>query len=228
MDAVLPFSIGEHVSMPFRLRRAKVSWPGKIGAARQASAKREHEGTKLTLPDLDELLKSVAQDRDRTAFKALYDHFTPRLKGFAMRQGSDRQFAEEVVQETMVNVWRKAAQFDPVRASAATWVFSIARNMRIDLLRKFNRPEPDMDDPALVPDPEPAAHENISKAQEAARLREILAELPGEQQEVLRLAFFEEKPHGEIAAELGIPLGTVKSRIRLAMKRIRTEFGEDE
>jgi RNA polymerase sigma-70 factor (ECF subfamily) len=228
MDAVLPFSIGEHVPTPFRLRRAEVSWPRNIGAARQACPVRERKGAELTLPDLDGLLESVAKNRDRAAFKALYDHFAPRLKGFAMRQGSDRQFAEEVVQETMVNVWRKAAQFDPARASAATWVFTIARNMRIDLIRKINRPEPDMDDPSLVPDPEPAAHESISKAQEAARLRAILAELPGEQREVLRLAFFEEKPHGEVAAELGIPLGTVKSRIRLAMKRIRTEFGEDE
>jgi RNA polymerase sigma-70 factor (ECF subfamily) len=228
MDAVLPFNIGEHVSKPFRLRRVSDSRLRNIGAVCQANPEREYEGKELTLPDLNELLKSVAQNRDRAAFKALYDHFAPRLKGFVMRQGSDRQFAEEVVQETMVNVWRKAAQFDPVRASAVTWVFTIARNMRIDLLRKFNRPEPDMDDRALVPDPEPSAHENISKAQDAAHLREILAELPGEQQQVLRLAFFEEKPHGEIAAELGIPLGTVKSRIRLAMKRIRTEFGEGE
>jgi RNA polymerase sigma factor (sigma-70 family) len=178
--------------------------------------------------ELDALLESVAQNRDRTAFKTLFDHFAPRLKGFVMRQGSDPHFAEEVVQETMVNVWRKARQFDSARASAATWIYTIARNMRIDLLRKINRPEPDMDDPALVPDPAPAAPENISKAQEAARLRAILSELPDEQQEVLRLAFFEEKPHGDVAAELGIPLGTVKSRIRLAVKRIRTEFGEDE
>ncbi len=176
--------------------------------------------------NIDALLERVANEADRVAFEALFEHFAPRLKGFLMGQGTDAQLAEEVVQETMVNVWRKAAQFDPAKASASTWVFTIARNMRIDLIRKSTRPEPDMNDPALTPDPEPLAHDLISRQQEAGRLRAAVSGLPEDQQHVLRLAFFEDKTHPEVAAELGLPLGTVKSRIRLALNHIRNTFGE--
>ena len=136
--------------------------------------------------------------------------------------------AEEIVQETMVNVWRKAKQFEAAKASASTWIFTIARNMRIDMLRRANRPEPDMNDPAIVPDPDPPAQEVIHRKQEARRIRKAFASLPGEQQEVLRLAFFEDKAHPQVAEELGIPLGTVKSRIRLAFKHLRAVVGEDQ
>lgn len=172
------------------------------------------------------LLSAVAESQDRAAFHALFEHFAPRVKAFVQRQGTDPHMAEEVVQETMVNVWRKAGQFDPAKASVSTWIFTIARNLRVDLIRRANRPMPDMNDPALVPEPEPRAHEVISLEQEAERLRSAVAGLPKEQREVLHLAFFEEKAHGTVAAELGIPLGTVKSRIRLAFRRIRSELGE--
>jgi len=134
--------------------------------------------------------------------------------------------SEEVVQETFINIWKKARLFDPEKAEVSTWIFAIARNARIDLLRKSHRPTPDFDDPAFVTADEPSAHQLVSSAQEAARLKENLAMLPPEQQEVLRLSFFEEKAHSEVATELGIPLGTVKSRIRLALGRIRSELGE--
>ena len=165
-------------------------------------------------------------DQDRDAFRHVFDHFAPRLKAFLMGQGTDPQMAEEVVQETMVKVWRKAGQFDPAKAAASTWIFTIARNMRIDHLRKANRPEPDMDDPAFVPDPEPQASDVIAQSQDAAKLHEAMRELSDEQRDVLTLAFFEEKAHPEIADQLGIPLGTVKSRIRLALKNIRSKIGE--
>lgn len=116
--------------------------------------------------------------------------------------------------------------FDPEKASASTWIFAIARNTRIDLLRKVNRPMPDLDDPAMVADPEPSAHQLVSREEESVRLRNVLTLLPEEQQEVLRLAFFEDKAHAMVAEELVIPLGTVKSRIRLALGRMRTELGE--
>lgn len=177
---------------------------------------------------LNQLLLAVAEQRDRQAFRALFGHFAPRLKAFVMSHQTDPGTAEEVVQETMVNVWRKAAQFDAAKASASTWVFTIARNMRIDMLRRARRPEPDMNDPAMVSEPEPLAHERISHEQEAARLRAAVAELPAEQQEVLRLVFMEDITHAEAAERLGIPLGTVKSRIRLALKRVRAEVGERE
>lgn len=177
---------------------------------------------------LNDLIVAVGRDRDRAAFQALFTHFAPRLKAFMQGQRIDAGLAEEIVQETMVNVWRKAAQFDPSKASAATWFFAIARNMRVDLLRKARRPEPDMDDPALVPDAEPLAHELISREQEAARLKQAFAGLPQDQQEVLNLVYMEDQTHAQVAESLGIPLGTVKSRIRLALKRMRSDVGERE
>ncbi len=176
----------------------------------------------------DRLIAAVAETGDREAFRELFEHFAPRLKAYMLRQGADPGMAEEIAQETMINVWRKAARFRADRASASTWIFTIARNLRIDLLRKANRPEPDMDDPAMAPDPAPTAHELLRGKREAARLREVFATLPAEQQEVLRLAFYEDKAHPQVAAELGIPLGTVKSRIRLAFGRLRGAIGEEE
>ena len=193
----------------------------------EAPIQRNDNKTSAAEP-LNEWLAAVAEAHDRAAFQALFEFFAPRLKAFMHRQGTDADMAEEIVQETMVNVWRKAGQFDPAKASVSTWIFTIARNLRIDLLRKENRPMPDMNDPALVPDPEPRAPEVISRRQETSRLKQVVSGLPAEQQEVLRLAFFEEKAHAAVAAELDIPLGTVKSRIRLAFRRIRAELGESQ
>jgi len=174
---------------------------------------------------MEDLLLRVA-DGDRIAFRALFNHFAPRLKAYIMSQGTDLVSAEEVVQEALVKVWRKASQFDPKLAAASTWIFTIARNMRIDHLRKANRPEPDMTDPAFVPDPEALPSENLSRVQDAKILHEAIQQLSSDQQDVLRLAYFEEKAHPEIAEALNIPLGTVKSRVRLALKNIRTSMEE--
>ncbi len=172
------------------------------------------------------LLSAVAIDRDRAAFRSLFEFYAPRVKAFVQSRGTDPGMAEEVTQETMVRVWQKATQFDPAKASASTWVFTIARNVRIDMLRKSSRPSPDMNDPSLVPEPDIEVLQKISLEQEARQLRKTLSGLPDEQRKVLHLAFFEDKPHAEVANELGIPLGTVKSRIRLALKRIRSDLGE--
>ena len=169
---------------------------------------------------------AIAENRDRTAFKRLFNYFAPRIKGFCQNNGSTADRADEVVQEAFVNIWRKAKLFDPAKASAGAWIFAIARNARIDLIRKENRPEADTTDPFF----EQSEPENPFAVLETERksklIRECVKDLPAEQQQVLKLAFFEEKPHSEVAEELGIPLGTVKSRIRLAFKRIRSEFGE--
>ena len=178
-----------------------------------------------TNQDINQLVTAVAETRDRESFQALFNHFAPRVKAVLVRQGADSGTAEEVVQETMIKVWRKANLFDAAKASASTWIYQIARNSRIDLIRRARRPEPDMNDPSLVPDPDPSIDEVISRGRDARQLKEVFDRLPGEQQDVLKLAFFEEKAHSEIADQLGIPLGTVKSRIRLALKRIRSEFG---
>ena len=157
----------------------------------------------------------------------MFSHFAPRIKGFFQGQGSSSDKADEVVQEAMVNVWRKSHLFDPTKAKASTWIFTIARNARIDLLRKENRPEPDFTDPSFFTDSEPQPDEIYERDDEAQRLQVVLAQLPEEQSKVLRLAFFEQKAHAEIAEELELPLGTVKSRIRLAFKRLRKELGEN-
>jgi RNA polymerase sigma-70 factor (ECF subfamily) len=171
-------------------------------------------------------LDAIATNSDRGSFKCLFDYFAPRLKSFLIGQGTDTQLAEEVVQETMVKVWRKSHQFDVAKASASTWIFTIARNMRVDLLRKCNRPEPDFNDPAFLPDPEPQVTEIIARNQEAEELNKLIFSLPIEQREVLNLAYFQDMAHAEIADKLNIPLGTVKSRIRLALKRIRVTLGD--
>lgn len=172
-------------------------------------------------------LLAVGADRDKQAFGHLFDHFAPRLKSFMLRRGADGGLAEEVVQEAMINVWRKAHLFDPAKAAPSTWIFTIGRNVHIDLVRRATRPELDPDDPGLVPEAAPDAPALISRDQNAVLVGRAIAALPGEQRDVLKMAFFEEKPHREIAEELDIPLGTVKSRIRLALKRMRDELGEE-
>ena len=174
----------------------------------------------------DDWLIAVAQRRDRTAFSLLFGHFGPRIKMYLMRTGCDPTAAEELVQEVMVTLWRRAETFDPRQAQASTWVFTIARNKRIDALRRERRPEVDPDDPALVPDPLPSADDHVEAVQQSVRLRRALDELPEEQREMLRLAYFEDKPHSVIAAEQDLPLGTVKSRIRLALARLRRDIGD--
>ncbi|MEL0020626.1 MAG: sigma-70 family RNA polymerase sigma factor [Rickettsiales bacterium] len=204
-------------------RRARASLRGTDGNRRDMRGSVESPNPNS---DMNALIASVAQFKDKAAFKTLFEYFAPRVKAYLQGQGTAPDMAEEVVQETMVNIWRKASQFDATKASASTWIFTIARNLRIDLIRRASRPAPDMNDPAMVPEPEPTAPELISREQEANRLKRAVAKLPAEQQEVLRLAFFEDKAHAEVATELGLPLGTVKSRIRLAFGRIRTELGE--
>jgi len=170
---------------------------------------------------LDALIARVAQHQDRTAFAALFDHFAPRVKGYLLRLGADDGTAEELTQEVMLAVWRRAASFNPALASVGTWVFTIARNKRIDRLRRERRPEIEPDDPALAPAPAPDAEAAVDLARAGGRLRAAIALLPAEQSSLLAMAFFEDKSHRAIATELRLPLGTVKSRIRLALGRLR-------
>ena len=169
---------------------------------------------------------AVAESRDRKAFKQLFDYFAPRIKGFCQNNGSTADRADEVVQEAFVNVWRKAGLFDPRKASAGAWIFAIARNSRIDLIRKENRPEADTTDPFFDQKEPESPLSVLETVRKSKTVRSFVKDLPAEQQQVLKLAFFEEMAHSEIAEKLGIPLGTVKSRIRLAFKRIRSELGE--
>lgn len=169
-------------------------------------------------------LLAVAERHDRTAFAVLFRHFAPRLKSFFRRFQNDDGKIEEVLQETFVAVWTKAHQFDPSRASAATWIYTIARNQRIDAFRRERRPEFDPHDPAFVPEPEPPAEARVTSRERATHLAAALAHLSEEQREILRLSFFEDSSHNAIASRLGVPVGTVKSRIRLAYGHLRSQL----
>jgi RNA polymerase sigma-70 factor (ECF subfamily) len=172
------------------------------------------------------LIARVAQDRDRAAFAALFAHFGPRIKAYLIRHGAAPNLAEDVTQEAMLSLWRKAHLFDPAKASAGTWVFTIARNLRIDQVRRERRPQPDPDDPLC--EPQAGADEGLAWSQHEGRLKAALAMLPPDQARVIELSFFSDCPHSEIATRLGIPLGTVKSRLRLAMARLRNVMGDGE
>ncbi len=179
-----------------------------------------------TAADLAAMIAAVAKDRDREAFVALFQHFAPRLKAYLMRMGSEGQEAEELVQEAMIMVWQRADSFDSSRASVSTWVFTIARNKRIDALRRERRPEIDPNDPALVPAAMEEADELVAVAQQNERLMQAIEELPAEQADLVRRAYFEDKAHVQIAQETDLPLGTVKSRLRLAMGHLRKALKE--
>jgi RNA polymerase sigma-70 factor (ECF subfamily) len=167
---------------------------------------------------------AVAAFRDSLAFERLFRHFAPRVKAYLMRVGADAATAEEVMQETMVALWRKAGQFDPAKSSVSTWVFTIARNLRIDAYRRERHPEIDPHDPALVPDEHPDVA--LESFQNIERVRGAMAALSEAEQVVLRLAYFEDKPQSAIAQQLGIPLGTVKSRVRLAFGKLRAALSD--
>ena len=161
--------------------------------------------------DLDRDLEAVAKNGDSLAFKRLFADLAPRLKYFLIKRGLAESAAEDVL-------------FDPSKASASTWVYTIARNVRIDRLRKESRPEPDPNDPCYVPDDPETGEQAVSRKQDRERISKAMAVLPPEQMKIIRMSFFDEKSHGEIAEELDIPLGTVKSRLRLAFGKIRAEL----
>jgi RNA polymerase sigma-70 factor (ECF subfamily) len=175
---------------------------------------------------MTELLATMRAGPEEAAFSELFLFYAPRLKSYMRRLGAADDVAEELAQEAMTMVWRKAHLFDPARAGAGTWIFSIARNLRIDALRRHKRPEVELNDPTLVPD-EPASPETeLDLGQQERAVRAALATLPKEQSTIVRLSFYEDKPHAVIAEQLGIPLGTVKSRMRLAFQRFRKALGE--
>ncbi|UYN97121.1 MAG: sigma-70 family RNA polymerase sigma factor [Enhydrobacter sp.] len=179
----------------------------------------------LSADDAAGLIEAIAARQDRAAFAALFRHFAPRVKAFLMRGGADAEVAQEVAQEAMIVVWRKAASFDRTRASAATWIYTIARNKRIDMLRRTGKPAIETEDWLTVFAPQDDdPDKSMLAGQSYTRVKQLMEGLSAEQLVVIRKAFFEDKTHTAIAEELGLPLGTVKSRIRLALGRLRTEL----
>lgn len=170
------------------------------------------------------LIVRIAESRDRAAYGLLFSRFAPKLKAFAMGQGMGAAEAEDLAQDALLNVWRKAELFDASKATAVTWIYSIARNLRIDAARKAKRVK-DLPEDLWQGDGEKPADEALVLAQSAVTLKDMLAALPEDQMTILRLSFYEDLSHGDIAKALAIPLGTVKSRLRLAMTRLRGSFG---
>jgi RNA polymerase sigma-70 factor (ECF subfamily) len=186
--------------------------------------KREFRVVKAVEADWAGLLVKVRDDQDRAAFAALFRHFAPRVKAFLMKSGAGAALAEECAQDVMATLWQKAHQFDPARASVATWVFTIARNRRIDALRRARHVEPEELDWGPLPAPDQA--EVIEAQQETERLGRALSTLPAAQRTLIERAFYGELSHSEIAAETGLPLGTIKSRIRLSLDKLRHQLTE--
>lgn len=205
----------------------KLSSAGWFGVALGVLWRKAQRELCLTNEDLCRLVNAVAVQRDRGAFAELFRHFAPRLKGFALKQGADAAAAEELAQETMLAVWRKADTFDAGRATVSTWMFTILRNKRIDLFRRENRPESDLVEAADAPSDSNGPDKTFQAAESGDALRQALMELPEEQRNILQKAFFEDKSHSAIANELRLPLGTVKSRIRLALARLRAALPEE-
>ncbi len=186
------------------------------GLKRQSCVAERKTGTDT---DWTPLMLLVRDGRDRAAFATLFAHFAPRIKGFLIKSGADAGTAEECAQDVMATLWHKAAQFDPTRASVATWVFTIARNRRIDMLRRQRRPQPE--DLPWGPEPEPDQAEIVGLRQDIESLTTALAELPEAQRALIEQAYFRDLSQTEIARITGLPLGTIKSRIRLALDRLR-------
>ena len=186
----------------------------KTGAV--VSAREEKREAQLEFGDL---IVAVARIQDRRAFAQLFEHFAPRIKGLMLQFGASPARAEEIAQDAMLVVWRKAHLFDPAGASPSGWIFRISKNLHLDALRRDQR----LAELRLEPDPEdvPRPDAIVSARDTQERVRDAMTLLSEEQLRVITLSFFEEKPHAEIAKELHIPLGTVKSRVRLAMQKLR-------
>lgn len=201
-------------------------WPTP-GRARKVG-KLEEESVSLGAERIKVLMSAVADSGDVGAFEILYRHFYPRVRSYMVKMTKgNRILAEELAQETMMRVWYKAALFDPSKAQASTWIFTIARNQMIDLIRRDARPAFDPDDPAFVPDEFEGADIKIEREQSAAALGRAMTTLKGRYAEALRMSFFDGLTHSTIAEKLNLPIGTVKSRIRLACEKLRIALQEE-
>jgi RNA polymerase sigma-70 factor (ECF subfamily) len=209
--------------LTLRLENQQIKRPPAIALQKDRSYVRR-KPQEISLQTVQML--AVRDARDRVAFAALFDHFAPRLKGFIMRSGMGSGQAEEVVQDVMLTVWRKADQFDPHKAQVSAWMYQIAKNRQIDVLRKENRPLPE--ELKLEAQNEFSHEHNASQIleieQEAGQLKSALARLKPDQREMIEKAYIGELTHQEIEAQTGLPLGTIKSRIRLGLERLRHEL----
>jgi RNA polymerase sigma-70 factor (ECF subfamily) len=176
--------------------------------------------------DFSPLIARIAEQRDRAAFIEVFNYFAPRVKSFLMNRGRNQHSAEDVLQEVMIAVWEKSYLYKREKASVSTWLFTIARYKHIDRLRKDGRHSLQSDEPDLRASEEPGTDDNVLQAQRDAAVQKVVAQLPADQQTVIVMSFTQGLSHSEIAERLGLPLGTVKSRIRRAFQRMREDLGE--
>jgi len=193
------------------------------------SAKEPDEASRALTQRMRENLLAIGKHRDEAAFHDFYGHFSGRIKSFLMGKGTQESVAEELTQEIMLIVWRRAESYNPEKAAPSTWLFTIARNRRTDYLRGNSRIEVELDDEMLeIDSSEPTQEDQVGLSQQSQILEHALNKLPQEQRQVLHLSYFRGKSHGAIAEWLDLPVGTVKSRIRLAMQSIRSELVSEE
>jgi len=171
-------------------------------------------------------LVAIGANRDEKAFSAVYEYFAGRVKSFLIGKGMNEDSAEELMHEIMLIIWRRAESYDPTKAAASTWIFTIARNRHIDFLRGNSRVEVELDDEILELETteRDVQEKHVDGEQAAALLTQALERLPQEQRQVMHLSYFRGQSHGAIARWLDLPIGTVKSRIRLAMQAVRTQL----
>lgn len=184
-------------------------------------ARARHRGT------MSELLSQIANDRSDAAFRRLFEEYGPRIRSYMLKQGTDADLAEDLTQETLVTVWRKAGLYSAEKGSPIAWMFTIARNLRIDRIRR-QKPWQELSEEhaaSLASDDTPA-DEQVDLDHRQKRVRAVLGDLPPEQVAVVELAFIEGLTHSEIAERLGLPLGTIKSRLRLAYQKLRSALEE--
>ena len=220
-----PVAMAWRISNMFEAEADLVLEEGPLTATVVSGANRAGERSKVTGKDYAETtmwMLAVRDHRDKVAFGRLFDHFAPRLKGMICRSGLPAAQAEDIVQDVMLTVWRKADLFDPGRAQVAAWIFQIARNRQIDILRKERRPVPE--ELRQVEQTDVDAAQVLALEQETRALQAALKRLKPAQRVMVERAYLGELSHAEIKAETGLPLGTIKSRIRLGLEKLRHEL----
>ena len=170
------------------------------------------------------LMARIAATRDRKAFRSLFEFFGPRVKSLMMKAGADHAFADDLVQDVMMTVWRKVELYAPDRGTVSAWIFTIARNARIDRLRKSSSQPYDDIDEVHIESGEKSAEETVISGQHRARVAIAMSKLSDDQKSIIELSYLHDVPQSEIAERLAIPLGTVKSRMRLAYAKLRVEL----